>query len=89
MENYTLQHSIDMLMFEADPAHYQLCSILGHCCEDTATVHLARHLPSGTLVAVKKFNMDKSKQEASLIQASIFIFNYVPLVLLNYGPKCL
>lgn len=62
-----------MLMFEADPAHYQLCSILGHCCEDTATVHLARHLPSGTLVAVKKFNMDKSKQEANLIQHEIIL----------------
>jgi len=69
---FTFQHSIDMLMFEADPAHYQLCSVLGHCCEDIATVHLARHLPSGTLVAVKKFNMDKSKQEASLIQVSVF-----------------
>ncbi|XP_069703693.1 STE20-related kinase adapter protein alpha isoform X2 [Periplaneta americana] len=66
-------HNIVMLMFEADPAHYQLCSVLGHCCEDIATVHLARHLPSGTLVAVKKFNMDKSKEEASLIQHEIIL----------------
>jgi hypothetical protein len=67
-----------MLMFEADPAHYQLCSVLGHCCEDIATVHLARHLPSGTLVAIKKFNMDKSKQEANLIQASVLVFYSLP-----------
>jgi hypothetical protein len=70
---YALQRGTDMLMFEADPAHYQLCSVLGHCCESIATVHLARHLPSGTLVAVKKFNLEKSKQEASLIQASTVV----------------
>lgn len=60
-------------MFEADPSHYQTCSILAHCCEGVATVHLARHLPSGTLVAIKKFNMDKSKEEASLIQHEIIL----------------
>lgn len=65
--------STDMLMFEADPAHYQLCSVLGHCCENIATVHLARHRTSGTMVAVKKFNLEKSKQEASLIQHEIIL----------------
>lgn len=76
---YALQLGTNMLMFEADPAHYQLCSILGHCCENIASVHLARHLPSGTLVAVKKFNLEKSKQEASLIQASTVVSSYAPL----------
>jgi hypothetical protein len=71
---FALQHSTDMLMFEADPTQYELCSVLGHCCENIATVHLARYRPSGAMVAVKKFNLERSKQEASLIQASAVVF---------------
>nr|CAD7439270.1 unnamed protein product [Timema bartmani] len=62
-----------MLNFESNPAHYQTCSTLSTCYEEVAVVQLARHLPSGSLVAVKKFNMDRPKEEASLIQHEIIL----------------
>lgn len=58
-------------MFETDSSHYKTISILGHCCDGLAVVHLAKHLPSDMLVAVKKFNMDKIKEEAPLIQVRV------------------
>lgn len=57
-------------MFETDTTHYKTISILGHCCDGQGIVHLAKHLPSDNLVAVKKFNMDKLREEAALVQVS-------------------
>lgn len=58
-------------MFEADPGHYKTISILGTCCEGLAIVHLTKHVPSATLIVVKKFNMDKAKEESLLIQVRL------------------
>lgn len=59
------------LTFEPDPSHYQACGALATCCEGAGSVHLARHLPSGTLVALKKFNMEHAGDDASLIQHEV------------------
>lgn len=59
-----------MFNFEAQIAHYKIYSILGECCDKAGIVHLAKHTPSGQMVAIKKFNMDKIKEEASLIEVS-------------------
>lgn len=64
-------------MFETDSSHYKTISILGHCCDGLAIVHLAKHIPSDTLVAVKKFNMDKAREEALLIQVCSLIAVYL------------
>lgn len=57
-----------MITFEPDNSQYKTISILGSCCDDLAVVHLSKHVPSDTLVVIKKFNMDKAKEEALLIQ---------------------
>jgi len=54
--------------FESDPSHYKICSILGQCCGSIGIVLLAVHGPSASLVALKKFNMDKAKDEIENIQ---------------------
>ncbi|XP_063217614.1 STE20-related kinase adapter protein alpha isoform X2 [Bacillus rossius redtenbacheri] len=60
-------------MFEADPTHYQTSSLLSTCCDGIASVYLGRHLPSGSMVAIKKFNLDNSKEEENLIQREIIV----------------
>lgn len=60
-----------MVVFEANNSDYSTISILGQCWSDIIAVHLAKHLPSGKMVVVKRFNMDKIKEDASLIQVNI------------------
>lgn len=62
-----------MLKYEMDATHYQTRSVLAQCCDKIATVHVAHHLPTGTFVAVKKFRLDMSTEEDSLIQQEIIL----------------
>lgn len=56
--------------------YIQVCSILGHCCDYTATVHLARHLPSKTLDAVKKLSINMAGCSNTLLWKILcFVFN--------------
>lgn len=57
-----------MFNFETNIAHYKIYSILGECCDNAGIVQLAKHLPSKQMVAIKKFNMDKIKEEVNLIE---------------------
>lgn len=57
-----------MFNFETQISHYKIYSILGECCEKAGTVQLAKHTPSGQMVAIKKFNMDKIKDDVKLIE---------------------
>lgn len=57
-----------MTSFDSNISSYKTISILGHCFNDNAVVHLAKHKPSGTMVAIKKFDMDKIKEGAHLVQ---------------------
>lgn len=57
-----------MGVFEAEDTHYRTISILSQCWNDLATVYLGKHVPSGKMVAVKRFNMDRTKEEAGLVQ---------------------
>lgn len=66
-----------MIMFEADSSCYKTVSMLSTCCDGLAIVHLTKHLPSDTLVVVKKFNMDRAKEESHLIQVNDLIFVWV------------
>lgn len=61
------------MIFEARSEHYNSLSILGSCCNDLGVVQLARHTPSGQIVAVKRFNMEKAKEEMSLIEQEIIL----------------
>lgn len=57
-----------MTTFHGNISLYKTISILGHCFDDTAVVHLAKHVPSGTMVAIKKFDMDRIREEAHLVE---------------------
>lgn len=59
--------------YDTNDSHYQSISYLGHCCNGIAVIHLSRHIPTNTLVAVKKFNMDKAKEDTVLIEVLILI----------------
>lgn len=60
-----------MVGFEADILKYNIVSIMGQGYDGAAVVYLAKHLPSNKMVAIKKINMDKAKEEAHLIQVSL------------------
>lgn len=57
-----------MVVFEPDILQYSIVSIMGQGYDGAAVVYLAKHLPSNIMVAIKKINVDKAKEEAYLIQ---------------------
>lgn len=54
-------------MFGSNHRDYDLKAELSHCCNLLGTVFLAQHLPSGTYLCVKKYQLDKIKDEFSEI----------------------
>ncbi|KAF5281322.1 hypothetical protein FQA39_LY17834 [Lamprigera yunnana] len=48
-------------------------SILAQCWEDQVVVLLAKHISSGKLVAIKRFNMDRVKEDPKLVQDEIIL----------------
>ncbi|KAJ8947933.1 hypothetical protein NQ314_008526 [Rhamnusium bicolor] len=62
-----------MTRYEGNISAYKTISILGHCFEGTAVVHLAKHISSGAMVAIKKFDMDKIKEGAHLVEREIIL----------------
>lgn len=61
-----------MTTFDGNISSYKTISILGHCFDETAVVHLAKHVPSGTMVAIKKFDMDRIKEDVHLVEVKTF-----------------
>ncbi|CAH1106149.1 unnamed protein product, partial [Psylliodes chrysocephalus] len=59
--------------YNANISDYKTISILGHCFNNKAVVHLAKHLPSGEMVAIKKFNMDRIKEDINLVESEIIL----------------
>lgn len=57
-----------MVNFEANNDHYSTVSLLGQCWDGLAIVHLAKHIPSDKMVALKRFYMDKVKEESNLVE---------------------
>ncbi|KAI5109447.1 STE20-related kinase adapter protein beta, partial [Silurus meridionalis] len=56
----------DLSSLSADPADYQLLSVLGQGFNNLSQVSMARHTPSGRLVAVKNTNLDECTEEELL-----------------------
>uniref|UniRef100_A0A3B4FNS5 STE20-related kinase adapter protein beta-like n=1 Tax=Pundamilia nyererei TaxID=303518 RepID=A0A3B4FNS5_9CICH len=66
---YTLQGPAggdDITGLSAEPAHYQLLSELGRGFNNLSQVNMARHIPTGQLVAVKQTNLDDCTEEELL-----------------------
>lgn len=55
---------------DSNPSNYEIKSELSSCCFGIGIVYLAKHVPSQQFVAVKKFEMDKAKEESNLIRVS-------------------
>ncbi|XP_049868409.1 STE20-related kinase adapter protein alpha [Pectinophora gossypiella] len=58
-------------MFSPDISDYQLTSIITECCGGVAVVYSALYRPDNTNVAIKRYFVDKTKENASLIQQDI------------------
>lgn len=61
-----------MVTYETNISKYVTFSVLGQGYCGAAVVYLAKHNPSNTMVAIKKINMDRAKEEANLIQVSTY-----------------
>jgi len=64
---------VDMVNYNGDLGDYKIISTLGQCFEERAAVYLAKHVASRSMVALKKFYMDKIKEESSLIDLEIIL----------------
>ncbi|CAG9856658.1 unnamed protein product [Phyllotreta striolata] len=60
-------------IYDAKISDYKTISILGHCFDNKAMVHLAKHLPTAELVAIKKFNLDKIREDIELVESEIIL----------------
>lgn len=76
-----------MTDYEADIASYEIVSTLGQCFEGMTVIHLAKHKKSDTLVAIKRFNMDRIKHEAYLVEVCFCINRTAFIVFSNCRGK--
>uniref|UniRef100_A0A1A8FEA6 STE20-related kinase adaptor beta n=1 Tax=Nothobranchius korthausae TaxID=1143690 RepID=A0A1A8FEA6_9TELE len=66
---YTLQGPAggdDVTGLSTEPSHYQLLSELGRGFNNLSQVNMARHIPTGQLVAVKRTNLDECTEDELL-----------------------
>lgn len=55
--------------YDTDATNYEICSFLGQSMTNIATVYIAKHIPSRTLVTLKKCNVEKlTREEIKLVQ---------------------
>lgn len=60
-------------MFGFNLKDYDLKAELSICCNQICVVYLAHHKPSNDYVSLKKYRMDKAKEESALIKDEIII----------------
>lgn len=58
------------IVYNSNPNDYEIRNELSICCFGIGTVYLAKHVPSQRFIAIKKFQMDKAKDESNLIRVS-------------------
>lgn len=57
-------------MFGSNSKDYTIKSVLANCCYGLGSVYLAQHNITREYVSLKRFKMDKVKEEGSLICVS-------------------
>lgn len=62
-----------MIKYESDAHHYELLSVIGKGMIQAAVVSLARHVPSGQHVAVKRINLEKCTHDLTYVQREILV----------------
>lgn len=65
-----------MKMFGSDTKEYDLKAEITTCCYGIGTVYLAKHRSTREYVALKRFKMDKAKEECNLIRVSLIYKMY-------------
>lgn len=68
-----LLSKVEMLPeYSSSLEHYRICSLLGQCSTNVGFVFVARHSPTASLVAIKKYNVDKLDDDTlQLIQNEV------------------
>lgn len=60
--------------YDTNAKNYEICSFIGQSMTNIATVYIAKHIPSRTVVAVKKCNVEKlTREEIRLVQEEIIL----------------
>ncbi|XP_067844157.1 STE20-related kinase adapter protein alpha isoform X2 [Heptranchias perlo] len=63
------------MMYMTSASHYELLSELGKSFSNLTTVNLAKHIPSGNMVVVKRTNMDTcSEENLSSLQNELLVW---------------
>lgn len=65
------------IVYDSNPNEYEIKTELSSCCFGIGTVHLAKHTPSQQFVTLKKFQMDKAKEESNLIKVCISFHSFL------------
>lgn len=63
-------------MYGSTLTDYEVKTEINSCCFGIGTVYLAKHLPSQQFVALKKYQMDKAKEESNLIRVRNAFISY-------------
>ncbi|XP_078260594.1 STE20-related kinase adapter protein beta isoform X3 [Rhinoraja longicauda] len=76
----TSQRSLrdEMMIYATNASHYLLLCELGKSFSNLTTVNLAKHIPSGNMVVVKRTNMDTcSEENLSSLQNELLIWQFL------------
>ncbi|XP_041057073.1 STE20-related kinase adapter protein alpha isoform X2 [Carcharodon carcharias] len=66
------------MMYAAGASHYELLSELGKSFSNLTTVHLAKHIPSGKMVVVRRTNMDTcSEENLASLQNELLVWQFL------------
>lgn len=69
----SLDENLSLVQFHADTSHYQLHTVIGRGSNPAITVWLAKHIPSGQLVAVKRVNLEEFNWDFSQLQHGVLM----------------
>ncbi|CAH1774910.1 unnamed protein product [Owenia fusiformis] len=62
-----------MVDYQPVPSHYQLLTVIGKGCEEAASISLAKHLPSGTVVSIKRINLEMIENDFNIVKTEILM----------------
>lgn len=70
---------MEAAVLDSNPSNYEFKSELSNCCFGIGIVYAAKYVPTQQFVAIKKFQMDKAKEESNLIRVSDVIISHLPM----------
>ncbi|ELT89602.1 hypothetical protein CAPTEDRAFT_190403 [Capitella teleta] len=62
-----------LVTYDLNPSQYELHAVIGTCCNGAGTVHLARHLPTQKLLAVKKIHLDAQMVDMKYLEHEVLM----------------